>query len=159
MTLGIGRIPATQRGQRICFWAGVAGKTQILCCALCFNRRGSWRELADRTGAAGQSNATHLRFGVNEWAVKSGTAPRARRGHHLPGEALDDVQTHPGRNTAAATVGFVVDTVGRIQTGPCPPSERPALRTWHGVDPLAEVWSSMIMPMLEAAPRLPRARR
>ena len=62
-------------------------------------------------------------------------------------------RTH-GRATAAAMAGFSPSTGGRIEADPRPPSERAAPRGRRRPDPLAAVWESEIIPMLEAAPGL-----
>ena len=59
-----------------------------------------------------------------------------------------------GRATAAAMAGFSPSTGGRIEADPRPPSERAAPRGRRRPDPLAAVWDSEIVPMLEAAPGL-----
>jgi hypothetical protein len=80
----------------------------------------------------------------------------------LPGSHITDHQarrymtlrrTH-GRATAAAMAGFSPSTGGRIEADPRPPSERAAPRGRRRPDPLAAVWESEIIPMLEAAPGL-----
>jgi len=50
--------------------------------------------------------------------------------------------------------GFSPSTAGRIEADPRPPSERAIPRGRRRPDPLAAVWDSEIIPMLEAAPGL-----
>ena len=61
--------------------------------------------------------------------------------------------TH-GRATAAAMAGFSPSTGARIEADPRLPSERAAPRGRRRPNPLASVWDSKIVPMLEAAPGL-----
>ena len=62
-------------------------------------------------------------------------------------------RTH-SRATAAAIAGFSPSTGARIEADPRLPSERAAPRGRRRPDPLAAVWDSEILPLLEAAPGL-----
>jgi transposase InsO family protein len=55
---------------------------------------------------------------------------------------------------AAAKAGFSTATAYRIAQDPRPPSQRPAARGRRRPDPLAAVWESEIVPLLQAAPGL-----
>jgi hypothetical protein len=59
-----------------------------------------------------------------------------------------------GRATAAAMAGFSPSTGGRIEADPRLPSERATPRGRRRPDPLAAVWDSEVVPLLEAAPGL-----
>jgi hypothetical protein len=67
---------------------------------------------------------------------------------------MDLIKTHEKR-TAAAKAGFSVATGRRLHHDPRPPSQKKAPRSWRTrVDPLAAVWESEIVPLLERAPGL-----
>jgi len=53
---------------------------------------------------------------------------------------------------AAAKAGFSTATAYRIEADPRLPSQKKSLRGRRRPDPLAGVWDSEIVPMLEAAP-------
>ena len=53
---------------------------------------------------------------------------------------------------AAAKAGFSTATAYRIEADPWLPSQKKKPRGRRRPDPLAEVWDSEIVPMLEAAP-------
>jgi transposase InsO family protein len=55
---------------------------------------------------------------------------------------------------AAAKAGFSTATAYRIEQDPRPPSQRAAPRGRRRPDPLAAVWDSEIVPLLQAAPGL-----
>jgi transposase InsO family protein len=55
---------------------------------------------------------------------------------------------------AAAKAGFSTATAYRIEQDPRPPSQKPAPRGRRRPDPLAAVWESEILPLLQAAPGL-----
>lgn len=55
---------------------------------------------------------------------------------------------------AAAKAGFSTATAYRIEQDPRPPSQRPAPRGRRRPDPLAAVWESEILPLLQATPGL-----
>ena len=55
---------------------------------------------------------------------------------------------------AAAKAGFSTATAYRIEADPRLPSQKEKLRGRRRPDPLAGVWDSEIVPMLEAAPGL-----
>ena len=60
-------------------------------------------------------------------------------------------QTH-SRAVAAAKAGISITTAYRIETDPRLPSQKSMPRGRRRPDPLANVWGSEIVPMLEAAP-------
>jgi len=67
---------------------------------------------------------------------------------------MDLIKTHEKR-TAAAKAGMSVATGRRLHHDPRPPSQKKAPRSWRTrADPLAEVWESEIVPLLERAPGL-----
>ncbi|HYJ29394.1 MAG TPA: IS21 family transposase [Allosphingosinicella sp.] len=55
---------------------------------------------------------------------------------------------------AAAKAGFSTATAYRIEQDPRPPSQKPTPRGRRRPDPLAAVWESEILPLLQAAPGL-----
>jgi transposase InsO family protein len=55
---------------------------------------------------------------------------------------------------AAAKAGFSTATAYRIEQDPRPPSQKPAPRGRRRPDPLAAVWESEVLPLLQAAPGL-----
>ena len=78
----------------------------------------------------------------------------------MPGKPVNDQQVrvymrdrhiHTQR-TAAARAGFSERTARRIDADPRPPSERKATRVRTVPDPLAEVWESELLPILERGP-------
>src|SRR5437660_7164892 len=78
----------------------------------------------------------------------------------LPGRHLTDCQTRlymKSRQTkapaiAAAKAGFSTATAYRIEADPRLPSQKRKPRERRRPDPLAGVWESEIVPMMEAAP-------
>jgi len=62
-------------------------------------------------------------------------------------------RTH-GRATAAARAGFSSSTGGGIEADSRPHPERATPRGRRRLDPLATVWDSEIVAMLQAAPGL-----
>jgi hypothetical protein len=78
----------------------------------------------------------------------------------LPGRHITDCQTRlymKSRQSnaaaiAAAKAGFSTATAYRIEADPRLPSQKKRPRGRRRPDPLAEVWDSEIVPMLEAAP-------
>lgn len=66
-----------------------------------------------------------------------------------------DMRSRHDQETAAAKAGLSVASGRRIESDPRPPSERRAPRDWRTrEDPLAGVWDSEIVPLLEQAPGL-----
>src|SRR3954452_16590239 len=80
----------------------------------------------------------------------------------VPGTHITDQQAtlymhlrrHHSRPIAAAKAGFSASTGARLEADPRPPSQKRQPRTRRGPDPLAAVWESEIVPMLQAAPGL-----
>ena len=78
----------------------------------------------------------------------------------MPGRHITDCQTRlytESRQTnvpalAAAKAGFSTATAYRIEADPRLPSQKEKPRRRRRPDPLAGVWDSEIVPMLEAAP-------
>jgi hypothetical protein len=67
---------------------------------------------------------------------------------------MDERRTAP-QTIAAARAGISVATARRIECDPRPPSERREPRHWRTrEDPLALVWDSFIVPLLQRAPGL-----
>src|SRR5207302_823888 len=81
---------------------------------------------------------------------------------HLPGRHITDCQTRlymKSRQSnvpaiAAAKAGFSTASAYRIEADPRLPSQKKTPRGRRRPDPLAAVWDSAIVPMLEAAPEL-----
>jgi hypothetical protein len=81
---------------------------------------------------------------------------------HLPGQHVTDSQTRlfmESRQTntpavAAAQAGFSRATAYRIEADPRLPSQKKKPRERRRPDPLAAVWDSEIVPLLEATPEL-----
>ena len=79
---------------------------------------------------------------------------------HLPGRHITDCQTRlymKSRQStvpaiAAAKAGFSTATAYRIEADPWLPSQKKKPRGRRRPDPLAGVWDSEIVPMLETAP-------
>ena len=80
----------------------------------------------------------------------------------MPGKRISDHQVTKykelrGKHTqevAAAKVGVSVASARRIESTLLLPSQAPA-RSWRTrADPLSEVWTTEVVPMLEAAPGL-----
>jgi transposase InsO family protein len=59
-----------------------------------------------------------------------------------------------GPPVAAARAGFSVATAYRLEQDPRPPSQKQTSRSRRRPDPLAEIFDSEVVPMLEAAPEL-----
>src|SRR5207249_852306 len=84
---------------------------------------------------------------------------RKRRDQHLPGRHITDCQTRlymKSRRSnvpaiAAAKAGFSTASAYRIEADPRLPSQKKTPRGRRRPDPLAGVWDSEIVPMLEAA--------
>lgn len=55
---------------------------------------------------------------------------------------------------AAAKAGFSTATAYRIEQDPRPPSQRPTQRARRRPDPLAVIWESEVVPLLQASPGL-----
>ena len=80
----------------------------------------------------------------------------------MPGNRITDHQVtkykeHRGKHsqeTAAAKVGISVSSARRIESQVALPSQRPARHWRTRSDPLAQVWESEVIPMLEGAPAL-----
>lgn len=81
----------------------------------------------------------------------------------MPGKPITDQQARLYMNlietqekqTAAAKAGFSTATGRRLHHDPRPPSQKKAPRTWRTrADPLAQVWESEIVPLLQRAPGL-----
>lgn len=81
----------------------------------------------------------------------------------MPGKPITDQQARlymdlietQEKQTAAAKAGFSVATGRRLHHDPRPPSQKKAPRTWRTrADPLAQVWESEIVPLLQRAPGL-----
>ena len=66
------------------------------------------------------------------------------------------LRTNHSRATAAAMAGFSTSTGCRVERDPRLPSRKKACRGHGGgrPDPLADIWDSEIVPMLERAPGL-----
>ena len=80
----------------------------------------------------------------------------------MPGKRITDHQVttyktlrvHCSQEAAAAKTGISVASARRIETRATLPSQRPP-RNWRTrQDPLADVWSSEVVPLLEAKPGL-----
>jgi hypothetical protein len=66
-----------------------------------------------------------------------------------------DIRRTTSQAIAAARAGLSVATARRLEGDPRPPSERREPRHWRTrEDPLALVWDSFIVPLLQAAPGL-----
>ena len=81
----------------------------------------------------------------------------------MPGKRITDQQTRRymdlrskhDQATAAAKAGISVASARRIESGPQSRLEKNAPRHWRTrEDPLAAVWESEIVPLLEQAPAL-----
>ena len=81
----------------------------------------------------------------------------------MPGKPITDNQARlymdlietQEKQTAAAKAGFSVATGRRLHRDPRPPSQKKTPRTWRTrADPLAEVWESEIVALLQRAPGL-----
>jgi hypothetical protein len=66
---------------------------------------------------------------------------------------MDSRRTHT-REAAAAKAGLSVNTGARLEADPRLPSQKQTPRGRRRPDPLAAIWDSEIVPMLEAAPGL-----
>src|SRR5207302_4011896 len=85
---------------------------------------------------------------------------RKGRDQRLPGRHITDCQTRlymKSRRSnvpaiAAAKAGFSAASAYRIEADPRLPSQKKTPRGRRRPDPLAGVWGSEIVPMLEAAP-------
>ena len=80
----------------------------------------------------------------------------------MPGNRITDLQVTKykelrgkhSQESAAARTGISVASARRIESSVLLPSQRP-MREWRTrADPLAEVWASEVIPMLESAPAL-----
>jgi hypothetical protein len=65
-----------------------------------------------------------------------------------------DLRRNHSRPIAAAKAGFSASTGARLEADPRPPSQKRQPRTRRRPDPLAAVWGTEIVPMLQAAPGL-----
>lgn len=80
----------------------------------------------------------------------------------VPGTHITDQQAtlymqlrrNHSRPIAAAKAGFSASTGARLEADPRPPSQKRQPRGRRRPDPLAAVWASEIVPMLQAAPGL-----
>src|SRR5262249_27328091 len=85
-----------------------------------------------------------------------------QKDHSLPGQHVTDCQTrlymksrqNSAPAAAAAKAGFSRATAYRIEADPRLPSQKTPTRGRRRPDPLAAVWDSDIVPMLEEAPEL-----
>ncbi len=65
-----------------------------------------------------------------------------------------DLRRRHSRQIAAAKSGMSPSTGARLDADPRPPSQKRQPRTRRRPDPLAPVWDSEILPMLQATPKL-----
>jgi transposase InsO family protein len=65
-----------------------------------------------------------------------------------------DLRRKHTQEAAAAKTGISVSSARRIERSPALPSQRPPRHWRTRSDPLADVWDSEVVPMLEAAPAL-----
>src|SRR5215207_8751208 len=114
------------------------------------------------TGVARPASA-HFLWRLRVWRSKrrgQHLILRHRKDQRLPGLHINDRQMRlymRSRHTdtpaiAAAKAGFSTATAYRIEADPRLPSQKKSPRGRRRPDPLAGVWDSAIVPMLEAAP-------
>jgi len=80
----------------------------------------------------------------------------------VPGKRISDLQVNKykalrgehSQEAAAAKTGISVASARRVESAQALPSQRPARHWRTRVDPLAEVWATEVVPMLEGAPSL-----
>ena len=80
----------------------------------------------------------------------------------VPGKRITDLQVNKykalrsehSQEAAAAKTGISVASARRMQTAVALPSQRPPRHWRTRADPLAEVWDTEVVPMLEGAPSL-----
>jgi hypothetical protein len=80
----------------------------------------------------------------------------------VPGQRITDLQVNKYKalrgehrqKAAAAKTGISVASARRVEAATVLPSQRPALHRRTRADPLAEVWDTEGVPILEAAPSL-----
>jgi transposase InsO family protein len=80
----------------------------------------------------------------------------------VPGKRITDLQVSKykelrgkhSQEAAAAKTGISVASARRLESAVALPSQRPPRHWRTRVDPLAEVWASEVIPMLEGAPSL-----
>ncbi len=80
----------------------------------------------------------------------------------VPGKRISDLQVNKykalrgehSQEAAAAKTGISVASARRAETAQSLPSQRPARHWRTRADPLAEVWATEVVPMLEGAPSL-----
>ena len=85
-----------------------------------------------------------------------------RKAATVPGKRITDLQVNKykelrikhSQEAAAAKTGISVASARRVQTAVALPSQRPPRHWRTRADPLAEVWDTEVMPMLEGAPSL-----
>ena len=85
-----------------------------------------------------------------------------RKAATVPGKRITDLQVNKykalrgehSQETAAAKTGISVASARRVESAVGLPSQRPPRHWRTRADPLAEVWSSEVVPMLEGAPSL-----
>ena len=78
----------------------------------------------------------------------------------MPGKRITDLQVNKykelrikhSQEAAAAKSGISVASARRVQTAATLPSQRPPRHWRTRTDPLAEVWDTEVVPMLEGAP-------
>ena len=85
-----------------------------------------------------------------------------RKAITVPGKRITDLQvnkykelrgTH-SQEASAAKSGISVASARRVEAAATLPSQRPPRRWRTRADPLAEVWETEVVPMLEGAPSL-----
>lgn len=85
-----------------------------------------------------------------------------RKAITVPGKRITDLQVNKykalrsehSQEAAAAKTGISVASARRLQTAVALPSQRPPRHWRTRADPLAEVWDTEVVPMLEGAPSL-----
>ena len=85
-----------------------------------------------------------------------------RKAATVPGKRITDLQVNKykalrsehSQEAAAAKTGISVASARRVQTAVALPSQRPPRHWRTRADPLAEVWDTEVVPMLEGAPSL-----
>src|SRR5205085_3776210 len=98
----------------------------------------------------------------SEWSGAASDSFLARKDQRLPGQHITDCQTRlymKSRQSnvpaiAAAKAGFSTASAYRIEADPRLPSQKKTPRGRRRPDPLATVWDSEIVPILEATPDL-----
>lgn len=85
-----------------------------------------------------------------------------RKAATVPGKRITDLQVNKykalrgehSQEAAAAKTGISVASARRVESAALLPSQRPPRHWRTRADPLAEVWTSEVVPMLEGAPSL-----